>query len=90
MKWPGHIVFPHSVLDSVFAHFLCHNWRFSNEIWYIGLSREYTGSIRILVSQIIFGRIMPLGFRKILVIAYAIMVQSGFDGAPHGDLVKEK
>ena len=36
--------FRHSVLpDSVSAHYLSHTWRFSNEIWYIGLSREYAG-----------------------------------------------
>ena len=42
--------FRHSVLlsfrpsvlpDSVSAHYLSHTWRFSNEIWYIGLSRWY-------------------------------------------------
>ena len=43
IKWPGHIVLPLSVIpDSVSAHYLSYTWRFSNEIWYIGLSREYT------------------------------------------------
>ena len=36
--------FRHSVIrGSVSAHYLSHTWRFSNEIWYIGLSREYAG-----------------------------------------------
>ena len=33
--------------DSVSAHFLCHTLRFSNGVWYMGLSREHTGLIRI-------------------------------------------
>ena len=50
--WPfGPLVyvtpFRRSVLpDSVSAHFLCHTLRFSNEILYIGLSREYEGWFR--------------------------------------------
>ena len=48
MKWPGHEVLPLSVFqDSVFAHYLYHIWTFSNEIWYIGLSQEYAGQVRI-------------------------------------------
>ena len=43
IKWPGHIVLPSVIPDSVSAHCLSHTWRFSNEIWYIGLSREYAG-----------------------------------------------
>ena len=39
IKWLGHIVLPLSVIqDSVSAHFLCHAWRYSNEIWYKGVS----------------------------------------------------
>ena len=54
--------FCHSVLpDSVSAHYLGHTWRFSNEIWYNGLSREYAGWVRIGSGRIIFGRVMPLG-----------------------------
>ena len=60
IKWLGHIVLPlsvipsfrHSVIpDSVSAHYLSHTWRFSNEIWYIGLSREYAGWVRIWVRS---------------------------------------
>ena len=60
IKWLGHIVLPlsvirsfrHSVLpDSVSAHYLSHTWRFSNEIWYIGLSGEYAGWVRSWVGS---------------------------------------
>ena len=44
--------FRHFVLpDSVSDHFLCHTLRFSNEIWYMGLSREYAGWVRIWVRS---------------------------------------
>ena len=46
IKCPGHIVLPvplSVIPDSVSAHYLSHTWIFSNEIWYIGLSREYAG-----------------------------------------------
>ena len=60
MKWPGHIVLPlsvipsfcHSVIpDSVSTHCLCHTWRFSNEILYMGLSRTYAGWVWIRVRS---------------------------------------
>ena len=59
--------FRHSVIpDSVSAHYLSHTWRFSNEVWYKGLSREYAGWVWIWVrSYNNIGRVMPLGLRKI-------------------------
>ena len=41
-------VFPtvhHSFI--VFAHYLRHTWTFSNEIWYINISREYASQDQI-------------------------------------------
>ena len=47
--------FRHSVLPSfrysVSAHYLCNTGTFSNEIWYIGLSWEYAGQVRIWVRS---------------------------------------
>ena len=66
IKWTGNIVLPLSVIpDSVSAHYPSHTWRFSNEIWYIGLSREYEGWVQFGSGRLIFVRVMPLGLRKI-------------------------
>ena len=68
IKWLGHIVLPlsvipsfrHSVIpDSVSANYLSNTWRFSNEIWYIGFSREYA-ELKFGSGRIIFGRVMLL------------------------------
>ena len=76
---PRHIVLPLSVIPSfrhsvilsfriqfplIFSN-LCHTLRFSNEIWYIGLSREFKGWVWYWGSRIIFSRVMPLRLRKI-------------------------
>ena len=42
---------PSVIPDSVSAHYLSHTWRFSNQIWYIGLSPEYAGWVRIWVRS---------------------------------------
>ena len=56
---------PSVLPDSVSAHYLRHTWRFSNEIWYIGLSGEYAVWVWIWVRSNNFQQSYALGLRKI-------------------------
>ena len=63
-----HSVLPslcHSVLpDSVSAHYLCHVWKFSNEIWYMALSRIRRLSSNLGPVEQFLAELCPLDLEK--------------------------